>query len=86
MLSRHVAVMFIAGRRRDGQLSPGTSTGAPMSKPSSKNEKRPARPLGRLAARELSPQDLAAVRGGVINTTHATGPHGDDPSDPDDGI
>jgi hypothetical protein len=50
------------------------------------SEKTPsmrARPLGRVAARELSTEDLAALRGGVINTTHATGPNGDDPSDPD---
>ncbi|HTE53217.1 MAG TPA: hypothetical protein VK698_20325 [Kofleriaceae bacterium] len=59
-----------------------------MSMPDSKNDtsgkRAPARPLGRVAARELSTDDLAAVRGGVQNTTHATGPHGDDPSDPDD--
>lgn len=60
-----------------------------MSKQENGNKKtpsRPARPLGRVAARELTAEDLAAVRGGVINTTHATGPNGDDPSDPDTGI
>ena len=42
-----------------------------------------ARPLGRIAARELSPEELAAAAGGLCDTTHATGPNGDDPSDPD---
>ena len=44
---------------------------------------KPARPLGRVAARELSAEDRAAARDGVTSTTHATGPNGDDPSDPD---
>jgi hypothetical protein len=42
-----------------------------------------ARPLARIAARELSPSEIAAVARGVCNTTRVTGPHGDDPSDPD---
>jgi hypothetical protein len=42
-----------------------------------------ARPLARFAARELSQAEVAAVAGGVADTTHATGPNGDDPSDPD---
>jgi len=40
------------------------------------------RPVGRIAARELSAEEVA-IAGGVANTTHATGPNGDDPSDPD---
>jgi len=42
-----------------------------------------ARPLGRIAARELTPEELAGAAGGLCDTTHATGPNGDDPSDPD---
>jgi hypothetical protein len=42
-----------------------------------------ARPLARMAARELSQADMAAVAGAMGNATRATGPNGDDPSDPD---
>lgn len=41
-----------------------------------------ARPLARVAARELSPEEIAAISGGKGDTTHATGPNGDDPGDP----
>lgn len=41
-----------------------------------------ARPLARIAARELSNDEIAAAAG-RCDTTHATGPNGDDPSDPD---
>ncbi|MEH6421807.1 hypothetical protein [Pseudomonas sp. CGJS7] len=41
------------------------------------------RPLARVAARELSLQEIAAISGGKGDTTHATGPNGDDPGDPD---
>ncbi|MDN5783037.1 MAG: hypothetical protein L0H23_13615, partial [Luteimonas sp.] len=40
------------------------------------------RPLARIAARELSAEEIAAVAGGRPDTTHATGPRGDDPADP----
>ncbi|QWP78248.1 hypothetical protein J5226_07600 [Lysobacter sp. K5869] len=42
-----------------------------------------ARPLARIAARELSVEEIAAISGGKGDTTHATGPNGDDPGDPD---
>ena len=41
------------------------------------------RPLARVAARELSLEEIAAISGGKGDTTHATGPNGDDPGDPD---
>ncbi|HWM86953.1 MAG TPA: hypothetical protein VNO33_13965 [Kofleriaceae bacterium] len=44
-----------------------------------------ARPLARIAARELSQADIAAASA-TADTTHATGPNGDDPSDPDWGL
>lgn len=41
------------------------------------------RPLGRELARELSFEEASLISGGRIgNTTHATGPNGDDPGDP----
>jgi len=42
-----------------------------------------ARPLARVAARELTAEEIAAISGGKGDTTHATGPNGDDPGDPD---
>lgn len=42
-----------------------------------------ARPLARIAARELTAEEIAAISGGKGDTTHATGPNGDDPGDPD---
>ena len=42
-----------------------------------------ARPLARIAARELTQAEIAAATGGPNDTTTATGPNGDDPSDPD---
>ncbi|MGN7920072.1 MULTISPECIES: hypothetical protein [Lysobacter] len=42
-----------------------------------------ARPLARIAARELSLDEIAAISGGKGDSTHATGPNGDDPGDPD---
>ncbi|WP_206409639.1 hypothetical protein [Lysobacter enzymogenes] len=42
-----------------------------------------ARPLARIAARELTVEEIAAISGGKGDTTHATGPNGDDPGDPD---
>jgi len=42
------------------------------------------RPLARIAARELSAEEIAAVTGGRPVTTNATGPRGDDPADPGD--
>lgn len=41
------------------------------------------RPLARELARELTAEETALISGGRIgNTTHATGPGGDDPGDP----
>ncbi|WP_242107013.1 hypothetical protein [Luteimonas aquatica] len=40
------------------------------------------RPLARNVARELTPAEIAAIAGGRPDTTHATGPNGDDPADP----
>ena len=41
------------------------------------------RPLARELARELTSEEAALIAGGRIgDTTHATGPNGDDPSDP----
>lgn len=40
------------------------------------------RPIARLAARELTEEEVAAVAGGKPDHTHATGPNGDDPGDP----
>ena len=40
------------------------------------------RPLARNLARELTPEEVAQIAGGRGDTTHATGPNGDDPSDP----
>ena len=42
-----------------------------------------ARPLARIAARELSLDEIAAISGGKGDTTHATGPNGEDPGHPD---
>lgn len=42
-----------------------------------------ARPFARVAARELSLAEIAAISGGKGDSTHATGPNGDDPGDPD---
>jgi len=41
-----------------------------------------ARPLARITARELTRDEIAAAAGRT-DTTTATGPNGDDPSDPD---
>lgn len=40
------------------------------------------RPFARHVARELTQDEIAAIAGGKGDTTHATGPNGDDPSDP----
>lgn len=45
-------------------------------------QKQDVRPFGRMTARELSPEEIAEVSGGKPDTTHATGPNGDDPGDP----
>ena len=42
-----------------------------------------ARPLARDIARELSPAEIEEISGGKAYRTRATGPNGDDPSDPD---
>jgi hypothetical protein len=44
------------------------------------------RPIARTVARELSPQEIEKIAGGRPTTTHATGPNGDDPSDPGSAI
>ncbi|MCF7223143.1 hypothetical protein [Marilutibacter chinensis] len=41
-----------------------------------------ARPLARQVARELTATEIDAIAGGKADTTHATGPNGDDPADP----
>ncbi|WP_167285053.1 hypothetical protein [Marilutibacter alkalisoli] len=41
-----------------------------------------ARPFARQVARELTAAEIEAVAGGKPDTTHATGPNGDDPADP----
>ncbi|MCD9027613.1 hypothetical protein LDO26_05250 [Luteimonas sp. BDR2-5] len=41
-----------------------------------------ARPFARVAARELTEREIEAISGGRPHTTNATGPNGDDPSDP----
>lgn len=40
------------------------------------------RPFARVAARELTQAEIDAIAGGKGDHTHATGPNGDDPSDP----
>lgn len=47
-------------------------------------DKKDIRPLGRMTARELSPEEIAEVSGGKSDHTHATGFNGDDPGDPGD--
>lgn len=47
------------------------------------------RPFARVAARELSPEEVDTIAGGIIGGgrgehTHATGFNGDDPGDPGD--
>lgn len=54
-----------------------------MSKQDVTQQNETVRPLARVAARELSLEEIAAISGGKGDTTHATGPGGDDPGDPD---
>ncbi|MGO4263407.1 hypothetical protein [Lysobacter sp. TAB13] len=54
-----------------------------MSKQEVQAQNEAVRPLARVAARELSLEEIAAISGGKGDTTHATGPGGDDPGDPD---
>ena len=56
-----------------------------MSKQDVNRNNEAVRPLARVAARELSLEEVAVISGGKGDTTHATGPNGDDPGDPDDG-
>lgn len=53
-----------------------------MSKFEDKSQDSTVRPIARTVARELSPQEIEKIAGGRPNTTHATGPNGDDPADP----
>lgn len=47
------------------------------------SDRRQARPFGRVAARELGPEEIREIAGGRPPThTHATGLNGDDPGDP----
>ncbi|MCF7223142.1 hypothetical protein [Marilutibacter chinensis] len=47
-------------------------------------EEKEVRPFARTSARELTEEEIAAIAGGGPDHTHATGPNGDDPSDPGD--
>lgn len=57
-----------------------------------KKQENEVRPFARVAARELSREEVDVIAGGVISGgggrggehTHATGPNGDDPGDPGD--
>ena len=54
-----------------------------MSRQDTQEQTETIRPLARELARELTPEEAALISGGRIgNTTHATGPNGDDPADP----
>lgn len=53
-----------------------------------KKQEKEVRPFARVAARELSREEIDVIAGGVIiggrggEHTHATGANGDDPGDP----
>lgn len=52
-------------------------------------QEKEVRPFARVAARELSQEEINAIAGGVRpigggEHTHATGANGDDPGDPGD--
>jgi hypothetical protein len=54
------------------------------------NRQDDVRPFARIAARELSQEEVATIAGGGLKKggdhTHATGANGDDPGDPGDFI
>lgn len=54
------------------------------------NRQDEIRPFARVAARELSQEEIAIIAGGDLKKggvhTHATGANGDDPGDPGDFI
>lgn len=50
----------------------------------SQQAQKEVRPLARVAARELTPEEIEAIAGGRPEHTTATGFNGDDPADPGD--